>query len=73
MDTKNFRKNFKMSQRDFSNFFDVPYGTVKNWDSRSCVPQYFLRLCEKYLALLWGVWCDEKNDLSGTEKTCDDS
>ena len=63
MDTKNFRKKFYMSQRDFSNFFSVPYGTVKNWDARSCVPDYFLKLCYKYLELLGGVWNDKKDDV----------
>lgn len=53
MDTKSLREKFNMSQRDFSNFFDVPYGTVKNWDARSCAPVYFVILCERFLALYY--------------------
>lgn len=62
MDTKDFRKKFRMSQRRFANFFGVPYGTVKNWDARDCAPAYFINLCFRFMALLGGGNDDKAED-----------
>lgn len=62
MDTKKFREKFNMSQRDFSVFFEVPYGTVKNWDARGCVPVYFMNLCYRFMELFGGVGNDKTKD-----------
>lgn len=62
MDTKKFREEYKMSQRGFSVFFKVPYGTVKNWDARNCAPVYFMKLCYRFMELLGGVEDDKTKD-----------
>lgn len=61
-----------MSQRDFSNFFGVPYGTVKNWDSRSCMPVYFYNLCCRFMDLIRGDWHEEKRNNVGFDGSCED-
>ena len=33
-----------MSQAEFSRTFHIPLGTVRNWDSKSCMPYYVFRL-----------------------------
>lgn len=51
-----------MSQREFSVFFNVPYGTVKNWDARHCAPEYFIELCFRFMDLFGGVKDEEAGD-----------
>lgn len=33
-----------MSQSEFARAFGIPLGTVRNWDSKSCMPYYVFRL-----------------------------
>ena len=33
-----------MSQSEFARSFCIPLGTVRNWDSKSCMPYYVFRL-----------------------------
>lgn len=38
------RESLRMSQSEFARTFCIPLGTVRNWDSKSCMPYYIFRL-----------------------------
>lgn len=38
------RNALGMSQSEFARAFGIPIGTVRNWDSKSCMPYYVFRL-----------------------------
>ena len=38
------RNSLGMSQSEFARTFGIPIGTVRNWDSKSCMPYYVFRL-----------------------------
>ena len=38
------RNSLGMSQSEFARTFGIPLGTVRNWDSKSCMPFYVFRL-----------------------------
>lgn len=38
------RNSLGMSQSEFARTFGIPLGTVRNWDSKSCMPYYVFRL-----------------------------
>lgn len=38
------RNSLGMSQSEFAHTFGIPLGTVRNWDSKSCMPYYVFRL-----------------------------
>ena len=38
------RNSLGMSQSEFARSFCIPLGTVRNWDSKSCMPYYVFRL-----------------------------
>lgn len=38
------RNALGMSQSQFASTFGIPLGTVRNWDSKSCMPYYVFRL-----------------------------
>ena len=38
------RNSLGMSQSEFARTFCIPLGTVRNWDSKSCMPYYVFRL-----------------------------
>lgn len=38
------RKSLGMSQSEFATTFCIPVNTVRNWDSKSCMPYYVFRL-----------------------------
>lgn len=40
MTTKYLREKFGLTQKQLSDFFDIPLRTVQNWDSRNCCPSY---------------------------------
>lgn len=42
---KEFRKSTKMNQAQFSNYYNIPYSTIQNWENgyRKC-PTYLLEL-----------------------------
>lgn len=40
MNSKEIRNVLNMSQREFSVKYSIPLGTVRNWDSRNCMPIY---------------------------------
>lgn len=48
MTTHKLREFFGYSQFEFAEHFDIPLATVKNWDSRDCMPIYLYRIIEKY-------------------------
>lgn len=47
MTFKDLRQRSGMSQKRFSEYFDIPYPTIQNWDlgRRNC-PEYLLKLME---------------------------
>ncbi len=38
--THDLRAWFGWTQQDFSDYFNIPLSTVKNWDARQCMPEY---------------------------------
>lgn len=38
------RNMLGMSQSEFASTFGIPLGTVRNWDSKFCMPYYVFRL-----------------------------
>lgn len=38
------RNSLGMSQSEFARAFGIPLVTVRNWDSKSCMPYYVFRL-----------------------------
>ena len=38
------RNSLGMSQLEFARTFGIPLGTVRNWDSKFCMPSYVFRL-----------------------------
>lgn len=38
------RNSLGMTQSEFARTFGIPLGTVRNWDSKSCMPYYVFRL-----------------------------
>lgn len=38
------RSALGMSQSEFAHAFGIPIGTVRNWDSKDCMPYYVFRL-----------------------------
>ena len=58
MTTERIRKGFKITQKQLAEMFNIPLGTIKNWDVRDCMPEYMEELlfqvllvkdaCKKY-------------------------
>lgn len=48
MNTKEIRKEYGMTQEQFAEKFRIPLGTVRNWDSRNCMPYYVNLLITYY-------------------------
>lgn len=48
-DTKYIREKLEMSQKEFAEFFGISLGTVKNWDSRNCMPTYVNNILLRYI------------------------
>lgn len=50
MKTTSIRKKLGMSQREFAEYYSIPIGTVRNWESRDCCPEYILVMLYDLLA-----------------------
>lgn len=51
-DTRELRRVFEVTQQELSEITGIPLATIKNWDSRKCMPSYMFYL----------IWCTlEKN------------
>lgn len=54
MTSHNIRKLLGFSQKDLADCFGIPIATVRNWDSKDCMPSYifemlsYISACEKY-------------------------
>lgn len=54
MTSHNIRKLLGFSQKDLADCFGIPIATVRNWDSKDCMPSYifemlsYISTCEKY-------------------------
>lgn len=44
MKTTEIRKRLGVTQREFAEMFEIPIGTVKNWDARDCAPEYLANI-----------------------------
>ncbi len=62
---RELRKESKMTQKQFSEYFGIPKRTVESWDmgERSC-PEYLLDLLE-YKLIKEGFILDEKEKQAG--------
>ena len=49
MNTIKIRKGFNLSQKQFSDYLEIPLRTVKRWDSKNTMPEYVHDLVIKYL------------------------
>lgn len=47
MQSKEIRKKLGYSQKDLSEQYGIPISTVKNWDSRECMPPYIYAMLEE--------------------------
>lgn len=47
--TKELRKLYRFTQRELSEKFNIPLGTIRNWDSRNCMPSYVYAMITKIL------------------------
>lgn len=64
------RHTYCMTQKDISDYFGIPLNTVKNWDSRKCMPEYLERmmLCVLEIRRACKLLADIENDC--TSKDC---
>ena len=44
MNTKGIRYELNLTAQEFADKFGIPVGTVRNWDSRDCMPDYVFNL-----------------------------
>lgn len=44
LSSNSIRSSLGMSQSEFFRAFGIPLGTVRNWDSKFCMPYYVFRL-----------------------------
>ena len=52
-DSKRVRHDLgDMTQKEFSEYFGIPYRTVTNWDSRECMPDYVENIINMYIGAL---------------------
>lgn len=51
MNTKDIREKFNLTQEELALRFDIPLGTIRNWDARNCMPSYVHRLIMCYISL----------------------
>lgn len=51
MDSKLIRKDLGMTQKEFAEKYGIPLTTVKNWDSRDCMPTYLCSVFAEIVAL----------------------
>lgn len=67
-DTKEFRKKWGLTQKEFAKEFHLSVRTVENWDFRCCCPCYFLELCDRFLDLRGRLY-DEKRGQKVDDKS----
>lgn len=44
MNTKGIRYELNLTAQEFADKFNIPVGTVRNWDSRDCMPDYLFNM-----------------------------
>ena len=49
-DTIVLRQIYKYTQKELSEKFDIPLSTIKNWDSRHCMPYYVWKMMSQILS-----------------------
>lgn len=49
-DTIRIRETFEITQQKLSDITGIPLATIKNWESRHCMPSYMAKLIWKTLA-----------------------
>lgn len=64
MNTRIFREKYKLSQRTFSEYFQMSIRTVENWDSRDNMPEFAFNMCKTHFDLL-EVHCDGFEEFLG--------
>lgn len=60
MTTHKIRQDLNMTQKEFSQRYNIPLGTVRNWDARNCMPSYCASIFSEIISL--------KNRLNELEK-----
>lgn len=50
MKTTQIREKLGMSQKELAETYNIPIGTIRNWDSRDCCPEYILNMLYDLLA-----------------------
>ena len=56
MTSHDIRNKFGFSQKDLSLAFNIPIATIRNWDSKDCMPKYIHDM------LFWIYNHDENGD-----------
>lgn len=52
MTTHEIRKDLNLTQAEFAYRFNIPLGTVRNWDARGCMPIYIYNILSEYKSIL---------------------
>lgn len=47
MTTHEIRKWFGWTQKEMSLYWNIPIATIKNWDTRSCMPGYVYKMAKE--------------------------
>lgn len=48
MTTHEIRNELNLTQEEFAYRFNIPLGTVRNWDARGCMPIYMHNILSQY-------------------------
>lgn len=51
MNTKEIRRDLGMTQQQFAERYNIPLGTVRNWDARNCMPSYLCTVFAQIVSL----------------------
>lgn len=51
MNTKEIRKDLGMTQVQFSEKYGISLATIRNWDSRNCMPSYLAAVFAEIVSL----------------------
>lgn len=52
MTSHEIRKDLNLTQEEFAYRFNIPLGTVRNWDARGCMPIYIYNILSEYKSIL---------------------
>lgn len=52
MTSHEIRKDLNLTQEEFSSKFNIPLGTIRNWDARDCMPIYIYTILCEYKCIL---------------------